>query len=114
MPTSCLEKAPLVVVVGSVNADYLFHVARRPAAGETVTDAVLEMCPGGKGANQALASALSGAEVELVARVGNDSNGARRVQELTSLFHAATPGSLSRLKEGSSPTAEAPSMAKAG
>ena len=72
----------LVVVVGSVNTDYIMRVQRRPQPGETVADAVLEVHGGGKGANQALAAAVCGAEVELVARVGADAIGARRLEEL--------------------------------
>jgi ribokinase len=71
-----------VVVVGSVNTDYVMRVSRRPKPGETVTDAVLEVHGGGKGANQALAAVKCGAEVVLVARVGSDSMGRARVEEL--------------------------------
>jgi ribokinase len=76
------DKARAVVVVGSVNADYVLRVARRPEPGETVADALLEVYPGGKGANQALAAARAGATVELVARVGDDPIGRSRVADL--------------------------------
>jgi ribokinase len=58
--------------VGSVNLDIVASVARLPAPGETVTGAQLERYPGGKGANQALAARKLGAEVTLVACVGDD------------------------------------------
>ncbi len=64
---------PTIVVVGSVNLDIVAMADRLPVAGETVTDAELERYPGGKGANQALAAQRLGADVTLVARVGNDS-----------------------------------------
>ncbi len=71
-----------VVVVGSVNTDYVLRVARRPDGGETVADAELELHPGGKGANQAVAAARSGASVHLVARVGDDAAGQARLAQL--------------------------------
>jgi len=61
-----------IVVVGSVNLDIVASVARLPVPGETVTGAELHRYPGGKGANQALAARRLGADVKLVARVGDD------------------------------------------
>jgi ribokinase len=63
---------PSIVVVGSVNLDLAASVPRLPVAGETVTGAELHRYPGGKGANQALAAKRLGAEVSMVARVGDD------------------------------------------
>ncbi len=63
---------PTIVVIGSVNLDIVATVDRLPAPGETVTGAELNHYPGGKGANQALAAARLGAEVCLVAHVGDD------------------------------------------
>ena len=90
----------LVVVVGSVNTDYLMRVERRPHPGETVGGALLEVHGGGKGANQALAAAICGAEVELVARVGADAMGDTRLEELSAAGVGTgrvlvTPGSAS-------------------
>jgi ribokinase len=64
-----------VIVVGSVNADYVMRVGHLPAPGETVTGGRLEILPGGKGANQAHAAARLGAAVRLVAAVGTDAAG---------------------------------------
>lgn len=61
-----------IVVIGSVNLDLVAKVDRLPAPGETVTGAILSRFPGGKGANQALAARRLGAEVGLVACVGDD------------------------------------------
>ncbi|MGI9219963.1 MAG: ribokinase [Woeseiaceae bacterium] len=61
-----------VVVIGSVNLDFVAAADHLPAPGETVTDAELSQHPGGKGANQALAAARLGAEVSMVACVGKD------------------------------------------
>ena len=62
-----------IAVVGSVNLDIVARAKRLPVAGETVTDAELGRFPGGKGANQALAAQRLGAQVSLVACVGDDS-----------------------------------------
>lgn len=61
-----------IVVVGSANVDIVASVSRLPVPGETVTGAKLNRFPGGKGANQALAARRLGANVSLVARVGDD------------------------------------------
>lgn len=63
-----------VVVIGSVNLDIVATADRLPAPGETITDADLNRYPGGKGANQALAAARLGAEVCLLAHVGEDAD----------------------------------------
>jgi ribokinase len=61
-----------IVVIGSVNLDLVATVDRLPVAGETVSGAEFSRFPGGKGANQALAAQRLGADVRLIARVGND------------------------------------------
>lgn len=76
---------PGVVVVGSLNVDYVISVERHPRPGETVLDAQVEFHGGGKGANQASAAALCGARVDMVGRVGDDPMGASRRQELAAL-----------------------------
>ena len=63
---------PSIAVLGSVNLDIVAQVARLPEPGETVTGAELSRFPGGKGGNQALAARRLGADVSLVACVGND------------------------------------------
>ncbi len=65
--------APRLAIVGSVNLDFVAQAEKLPAPGETVGGAILLRCPGGKGANQALAARRLGAEVALHARVGADS-----------------------------------------
>ncbi|MDH5619965.1 MAG: PfkB family carbohydrate kinase, partial [Gammaproteobacteria bacterium] len=62
-----------VTVLGSVNLDIVASAAMLPAPGETITGAELHRFPGGKGANQALAARRLGADVRLIARVGEDS-----------------------------------------
>jgi ribokinase len=63
---------PRITVVGSANVDLVARCQRLPRPGETVTDAVFERVPGGKGANQAVAAARLGARVRFVGRIGRD------------------------------------------
>ena len=67
-----LGRRPKLAVVGSINLDLVARAPWLPRAGETVTDAVLERHPGGKGANQAVAAARLGADVYFLGCVGND------------------------------------------
>jgi ribokinase len=67
-----LRRSPRIAVVGSVNLDLVARCERLPRPGETLTDATFDRIPGGKGANQALAAARLGAEVQLVGAVGDD------------------------------------------
>jgi ribokinase len=66
--------APRLTVVGSINLDLVAKVERLPRPGETLSGAMLERIPGGKGANQAVAAARLGAEVRMVGSVGRDAN----------------------------------------
>lgn len=73
---------PSIVVIGSVNLDLVATVARLPSPGETVTGAELSRFPGGKGANQALAAKRLGADVTLLACVGEDAAGEEALELL--------------------------------
>ena len=64
-----------LVVVGSLNMDFVVTVDHLPAPGQTVLGRNFQMIPGGKGANQACAAARLGANsvaVRMVGRVGSD------------------------------------------
>lgn len=61
-----------IAIIGSINLDIVAHVRDFPQPGETITNAVVDRFPGGKGANQALAAHRLGAEVFMVGRVGDD------------------------------------------
>ena len=61
-----------VTVVGSVNLDLVARAPTLPRPGETITDATFERHPGGKGGNQALAARRMGADVRLIACIGDD------------------------------------------
>ncbi|WP_428341465.1 ribokinase [Mycobacterium sp.] len=66
-----------VCVVGSVNIDIGFDVDTLPGPGETALAASMRSTPGGKGANQAVASARAGADVQFVGAVGDDAAAAQ-------------------------------------
>jgi ribokinase len=75
-----------VIVLGSINIDIVAKVSRSPLAGETIYGSDFFTAPGGKGANQAVATARLGVETYMVGRVGSDRFG----QELlTSLQDAS-------------------------
>src|SRR5436190_20483832 len=64
-----------ILVIGSLNADLVVRAPRFPEPGETISGGDLQIIPGGKGANQAVAAARQGANVAMIGRVGNDSFG---------------------------------------
>jgi len=66
---------PDILVVGSLNADLVVRTPRFPQPGETISGDDLQVIPGGKGANQAVAAARLGASVSMLGRVGKDNFG---------------------------------------
>ncbi|RAX44287.1 ribokinase [Arthrobacter sp. AQ5-06] len=78
------NRLPAVTVVGSINLDLIATADRLPTAGETIGGAVLHEQPGGKGANQAAAAARLGGSARMVGAVGNDAQGQRMLDALTS------------------------------
>jgi ribokinase len=66
---------PRVLIVGSANVDFTVALPRLPRPGETVSEGTLLIARGGKGANQAVAARRLGAEVRLIACVGDDPSG---------------------------------------
>jgi ribokinase len=73
---------PDILVVGSLNADLVVQVPRFPQPGETISGSDLQIIPGGKGANQAVAAAKQGTSVSMLGRVGNDSFGPELIHNL--------------------------------
>lgn len=64
--------AARIVVVGSFNTDLVSYVRRMPRPGETVHGDTFMTGAGGKGSNQAVASARLGADVTFIGRLGKD------------------------------------------
>jgi len=71
-----------IVVIGSINMDLVCRVQRMPAPGETIIGSDLSQLAGGKGANQAVATAKLGAQVSMIGRVGDDDFGSRLINGL--------------------------------
>jgi len=61
-----------IVVLGSLNVDFVVRVSRRPGPGETVFGKGFAIFPGGKGANQAVAVGRLGGNVCMAGRIGDD------------------------------------------
>ncbi len=69
------EKPGRVVVLGSASQDLYVEMERHPTTGETVMAGDIVQRFGGKGGNQAVAAAHSGAETMFIGRVGDDDPG---------------------------------------
>ncbi len=80
-----MAKRPRIAVVGSANTDLQFMSDAVPRGGETIFGTGFDMGFGGKGANQAVAAALCGAEVEMIAAVGGDPLGTETVRNFNSV-----------------------------
>src|SRR5437016_6593463 len=80
-----MAEAPRIAVVGSANTDLITFAERFPRAGETLFGQNFDLGFGGKGANQAVAARLCGAEVVMVAKLGNDLFGEATVKNFKSL-----------------------------
>lgn len=72
-----------VLVVGSINVDLVCRAERHPRPGETLPGSDFATHPGGKGANQAVAAARSGADTHMLGRVGDDGFGREQVEFLS-------------------------------
>jgi ribokinase len=90
---------PRVAVVGAVNVDLVAQVERLPGAGETVTDGIFSRHQGGKGGNQAVATARALADVGdvvMICSVGADDLGGHALEALRAegiTLESAEPGS---------------------
>ncbi|MCU0642734.1 MAG: ribokinase [bacterium] len=73
---------PIITVIGSTNTDLVAKVPRFPATGETIKGTTFQIFSGGKGANQAVAAARLGAQVNFITKIGNDNFGKRELANL--------------------------------
>jgi ribokinase len=71
---------PRLCVLGSANLDLVVQAPRFPRPGETLMGGPFATYAGGKGANQAVAAARLGAEVEFLGCVGDDDGGRNLVR----------------------------------
>ena len=67
-----MSQRPRIAVIGSANIDLVSFIDQFPKPGETIFGQKFDLGFGGKGANQAAAARLCGAEVFMVAHVGDD------------------------------------------
>jgi len=79
-----MAKPPRIAVVGSANTDLTTFSDNFPRPGETIFGKSFDLGFGGKGANQAIAARLCGADVTMVAKVGSDLFGEATVKNFTS------------------------------
>jgi ribokinase len=85
-----MSRLPRIAVVGSANTDLTTFSDVFPRPGETIFGKSFDLGFGGKGANQAVAARYCGAEVVMVAKVGNDLFGEATVKNFTSMGIDAT------------------------
>jgi ribokinase len=80
-----MARRPRIAVVGSANIDLTTFTDRFPKPGETIFGQKFDLGFGGKGANQAVAARLCGADVFMVARVGSDLFGPATIENFKKL-----------------------------
>jgi ribokinase len=71
-------------MVGSANIDLVTYTDNFPRPGETIFGREFSLGFGGKGANQAMAARLCGADVSMIARVGDDIFGPATIENFRS------------------------------
>src|ERR1700674_3469693 len=76
------EPSARVVVLGSLHLDIMVHAPDRPKKGETLPGSAWGYKAGGKGGNQAVATAQFGARASMVGRGGDDDFGKRLLRHL--------------------------------
>jgi ribokinase len=80
-----MSRRPRIAVIGSANIDLTTFTDRFPKPGETIFGQKFDLGFGGKGANQAVAARLCGADVFMVARVGSDLFGPATIENFKKL-----------------------------
>src|SRR5882757_2313463 len=85
MPGTRMRKLPRIAMMVNANVDLTAFGDRFPRPGETIFGQRFDLGFGGKGANQAVAARLCGADVVMVAKLGNDLFGEATVKNFASL-----------------------------
>ena len=71
-----------ITIIGSANTDFIMKLPALPKLGETVGEGVFLQAFGGKGANQAVAAARAGGNVEFIGGLGADTLGQQTLANL--------------------------------
>lgn len=71
----------MIVVIGSINLDFIYTSGKFPLKGETLVGTNLELSPGGKGANQAFHSAKF-SPTKLIGGIGEDTYASQMLKHL--------------------------------
>lgn len=79
-----MPRSPRIAVVGSANTDLTTFTDTFPKPGETIFGSSFDIGFGGKGANQAVAARLCGAEVMMIAHLGHDLFGDATIKNFAS------------------------------
>lgn len=69
-------------VMGSINTDIILNMNKVPDIGENVLGTTYGYANGGKGANQAVGLARLGAQVKMIGKVADDTNGHKLIENL--------------------------------
>jgi ribokinase len=105
-----MAKQCFIAVVGSANVDLTTFNDVFPRPGETIFGKSFDLGFGGKGANQAVAARLCGANVGMVAKVGNDLFGPATIKNFESFgINAAHVGIAKGVSSGVAPIFVEPS-----
>ena len=117
-----MNESPLsLAIVGSINLDMVARVKAFPRDGETISDAVLDRHPGGKGGNQAVAAALKRAAVirgagfqfravEVVVEVVGHGVSAFREDRWRTASYSSTAAEVDTLRESPLPSMGMPTV----
>jgi ribokinase len=73
-----------IIIAGSLNADLVQPLPRLPQPGETILAGDLQLVPGGKGANQAVAAGRLGGHARMIGQLGQDTFADLLIESLTS------------------------------
>lgn len=71
-----------ILVIGSLNMDWIIEVPHTPIAGETIMGHFTKEVPGGKGGNQAYAIGSLGGQVVMLGAIGSDAIGQTLIKSL--------------------------------
>src|SRR5260370_24010299 len=104
-----MARRSFIVVVGSANVDLTTFNDVFPRPGETIFGKKFDLGFGGKGANQAVAARLCGANVGMVAKVGSDLFGPATIKNFEVQGIDATYGRIAKgVSSGVAPIFVAP------